>query len=159
HDARSIIDNNVDSRAFLEGPDIAPLASYDPPFHIITGDVDGADGRVGGMGGAIALDGGHQYFLGFLLGNGAQVFLALLDAGRDFVTERDFQPLHQHLLGLVTAEIGDLVQLLALFLNQLVELPAAVFDVLTTLAELALGMFKGAFFLELSLMFLIKNVL
>src|SRR5262245_60358847 len=77
HDhARGVVDDDVDSRTFFESPDIAAFAAYYPPFHIVTGDVDGADGGVGGMSSTIALHGGYQYLLGLVLADGAQIFFA-----------------------------------------------------------------------------------
>ena len=48
-DARRVVDDDVDAGGLLEGADVAALAADDPPLHVVGGDVDGADGGLGGV--------------------------------------------------------------------------------------------------------------
>ena len=97
-DAGRVVDDHVDAGALLEGADVAPFAADDPALHVVAGNVDGADGGVGGVLGGVALDGGRQDLAGLLLAVTAGLLLGLLDAGGDFVAELALQAFEQELL-------------------------------------------------------------
>ncbi len=61
-DARRIVDDDVDARLLFEGADVAPFAADDSALHLVVGNVDGRDGRFGGMRGGVALNGHRQDF-------------------------------------------------------------------------------------------------
>ncbi len=74
-DAGRVIDDHVNTGGFLEGADVAAFAADDPAFHVVAGDVDRADGRLGGMAGGVALDGRREDLAGFLLAGVAEGLL------------------------------------------------------------------------------------
>ncbi len=61
HHARRVVDDHVDAGGLFEGPDVAPFAADDPALHLVAGNVDGAGGGFGGVGGGVALDAGDQH--------------------------------------------------------------------------------------------------
>ena len=67
-DARRVVDDHVDAGGLLEGADVPALAADDPALHVVGGDVDGADGGLGGVAGGVALDGGGEDLAGLLRG-------------------------------------------------------------------------------------------
>ena len=54
--------------AFSKVRMLRPFAADDAALHVVAGDVHGADRRVGGVLGGVALDGGGQDLAGLLLG-------------------------------------------------------------------------------------------
>ena len=69
HHARRVVDDHVDAGGFFEGADIAPFAADDAALHFVAGDVDGAGGGFGGVGGGVAMHGGEQDVAAFRLGD------------------------------------------------------------------------------------------
>ena len=145
--------------ALLEGADVAAFAADDPALHVVAGDIDGADGGVGGVLGGVALDGGGQDLAGLLLADGSQMFLVLLDAGGDLVGQLLVEPFQQQLFGLLAVEAADLVQFLGLLLEQRFQLLAALFELLAAFVQLALAVLQDALFLQLGLVLLLEAVL
>ena len=117
HDAGRIVHDDIDTRALLEGADVAALAADDPAFHIVAGNVDRADGRVGRVGRRIALDRADKDLAGLLLGRAAKPLLGLLDAGRDLVAQFHFQSFQEHPFRLLPRQRADLMQLGRFFLD------------------------------------------
>ena len=113
-DAGRVVHDDVHAGGLLEGADVAAFAADDAALHVVAGDVDGADGGVGGVLGGVALDGRGQDLAGLLLGGGLDPFLVLLDALTDLAGELLFEAVQQELLGLLAVERADLVQLLGL---------------------------------------------
>ncbi len=56
HHAGRIVDDHVHARGFLEGADVSPLAADDAALHFVAGDIDGAGGGFGRVGGGEPLD-------------------------------------------------------------------------------------------------------
>src|SRR5579875_244971 len=81
--AGRVIDDDIDAGAFLEGTDVASFAADDSTFHVIAGNVHGADGGVAGVFCGIAMDGSRQNAAAALLDGLPQLLLELLYAGRD----------------------------------------------------------------------------
>ena len=67
HHAGRVVDDHVDAGGLLEGADVAPFAADDPALHFVAGDVDGAGGGLGRVGGGVALHGGEQHLARLLL--------------------------------------------------------------------------------------------
>ena len=78
-DARRVVDDHVDAGGLLEGADVPPLAADDPALHVVGGDVDRADGGLGGVRRGVALDGGGEDLAGLLLAGLAERLLVLED--------------------------------------------------------------------------------
>ena len=51
HGVRRVVDDEVDAGQVLEGADVAALAPDDAALHVVGGELDDADGRLGGMAG------------------------------------------------------------------------------------------------------------
>src|SRR5262249_8449043 len=49
HHAGGVVHDDIDAGTFFKRANIASLATDDPPFHVVAGNVDGADGGVGGV--------------------------------------------------------------------------------------------------------------
>ena len=62
-----VVDDHVDAGGLLEGADVPALAADDPALHVVGRDVDGADGRLGGVRRGVALDGRGEDLAGLLL--------------------------------------------------------------------------------------------
>ena len=100
-DAGRVVDDHVDAGRLLEGADVAPFAADDAALHVVAGDVDRADGGVGGVLGGVAVDGGRQDAAGFFLADRFDLLLVLLDARGDLVGQLAIEPFQEQLLGLV----------------------------------------------------------
>ena len=83
-DAGRVVDDHVDSGGLLEGADVPAFPADDPAFHLVVGDVDGADGHLGGVRRRIALDRRGQDLPGLLLAALADGRLILQDQAADF---------------------------------------------------------------------------
>ena len=64
HDDHSgrVVDDHIHAGRLLECPDVPPFAADDPALHLVAGNVDRADGDLGGVRGGIALDGRREDF-------------------------------------------------------------------------------------------------
>ena len=60
--ARRIVDDHVDAVAFSKARMLRPFAADDAALHVVVGNVDGGDGRFGGVRGGVALNGHRQDF-------------------------------------------------------------------------------------------------
>src|SRR5207247_948509 len=78
-----IVHDHIHTGGLLESPDVAAFATDNPAFHVIAGNVHGADSRVGSVTGRVPLKGGSEDFAGTFLGFLAQCLLVLLDAHSD----------------------------------------------------------------------------
>ncbi len=67
HHAGRVVDDHVDAGGLFECSDIAPFTADDPTFHLVVGDVDGADGDFGRVRRGVALNRGGEDFAAFLL--------------------------------------------------------------------------------------------
>ena len=83
-----------------------PFAADDPALHVVGGDVDGADGGLGGVRRGVALDGGGEDLAGLLLAGLAERLLVLEDQAADLVPELVLEPSEEQVAGLLGAELG-----------------------------------------------------
>ena len=148
-DAWRVVDDHVDAGRLLERADIAAFAADDAPFHVVAGNVDGADGRVGGVLRGVALDRGRQDFAGLLFALRPESLVVLLQARRDLAGHFAFEPFEQHFLRLFAAHARQFVQAIGVLLGHDFEFFAALFDVFALLGEFLLIVFEQAFFLLL----------
>lgn len=156
--SRSVIDDHINARALLEGTDIASLAADDTSFHVVAGNIDGADGGVGGMLGRIALNGRGQDASGFFFTGGPQHLLVFLDASGDLAAEFPFQPVQEHALGLFAREMADVVQQFTLLLHKGFRFLVAFLQVATAFGQLALGILQRPFLFRQGLGFLLQPI-
>ena len=56
HHAGRVVDDHVDAGGLFEGADVAAFAADDAALHFVVGDVDGAGGGLGRVGGGEALN-------------------------------------------------------------------------------------------------------
>ncbi len=56
HHSRRVVDDQVDSRRFLERADVPPFAADDPPLHVVAGNVHRAHGHFRRVRGGISLN-------------------------------------------------------------------------------------------------------
>jgi hypothetical protein len=54
-DARRVVDDDINAGDLFERADVASFAANDPALHLVAGNIDGAGGAFGGMGGGVAL--------------------------------------------------------------------------------------------------------
>ena len=101
-----VVDDDVDPGGLLEGADVPPFAADDPALHVVGGDVDGADGGLGGVRRGVALDGRGEDLAGLLLAGLAERLLVLEDQAADLVPEFVLEPSEEDGAGLLGAELG-----------------------------------------------------
>ena len=103
-DAGRVVDDHIDAGGLLEGADVAALAADDPALHVVAGDVDRADGGVGGVLGGVALDGGGEDLAGLRPRPAAfSCSSCFWMRDGDLVGQLAFEPFEQQLLGLARA--------------------------------------------------------
>ena len=123
---RRVVDDEVDAGEMLEGADVPTLPPDDPALHVVGGELDHRDGRLGGVAGGDALERvGHEVACA-PLGFGPRLLLELADSARELVPHEILRPFEQAELRLVDRhardplELGEL--LLACFLVLFLEL-------------------------------------
>ena len=62
--AGGVVDDDVDAGGLLEGADVAAFPADDAALDVVAGNVDAADGGVGGVLGGVAVDGAGQDLAG-----------------------------------------------------------------------------------------------
>ena len=83
HGLWRVVDDEVDARVQLQGPDVAAFAPDDAPLHVVRGQVDDRHRRLHGVVRGQTLDGGGQHFLGLLVSGLARfLFQPHADEGR-----------------------------------------------------------------------------
>src|SRR4051812_1565062 len=81
--AGRVVHDDIDTGSLLERADIATLAADDATLHVVARNIHGADGRIRGMAGCIALDTGGENLTGLFLDGRTQVLFGFLNALRD----------------------------------------------------------------------------
>ena len=66
-DAGCVVHDHIDARRLLERADVSTFAADDSALHVVSRDVDRADGRLRGMAGGVSLDGRRENLARFLL--------------------------------------------------------------------------------------------
>ena len=66
-DPRRVVDDDVDTRGFLERPNVPTFPADDPPLHLVAGDIHRTGGRLRGVRGGIPLQGRQQDLAGLLV--------------------------------------------------------------------------------------------
>ena len=142
--AGRVIDDDIDAGGLLEGADVAALAADDAAFHVVAGDVHGADRSVGSVLGGVALNGGGHNLTGLLFTNAFQVFFVFLNAARHLVGQFLAETLQQHNLGLLPIERADLVQFLHFVGQELLQLLVLLLDLGPAFLHFTLGVIDKA---------------
>ena len=109
--AGRVVDDDVDAGGFFEGADVAAFPADDAALDVVAGNVDAADGGVGGVLGGEALDGAGQDLAGRFLGDGLEVFLVLVNAHGHLVGQFLVEAFEQQPFGLFAGQAADFVQL------------------------------------------------
>ncbi len=137
--AGRVVDDHVDAGGLLEGADVPALAADDPPLHLVVGDVDRADGHLGGVRRGVALDRGGRGSRGPSAGSVSRSSrLVLEDQAADLVPQVLLDALQQQVAGLLGRERGDPVQHLELVGQRLLDLAVPPPQLLLLLGEVAL---------------------
>src|SRR5207248_8131663 len=82
-----------------------------------------------------------------------------LDAGGDLPGQFLVEPAQQQLLGVLTAQVADLVELLRLLADERIDLLQTLVELFAALVQLPLNGLEGAFLLDLGLVLLLERVL
>src|SRR5262249_55015166 len=131
----------------------------DAPLHVVAGNIDRADGGVGGVLSGVALDRGGQNLAGLLFAFAPISFFVLLNSTGDLGGPFTLDPFEKHLLGLLARHSRQFVKSLDLLLDQRLQLARALFDMFFTFRELFLGMFERPLLFRLQLVLLLDGVL
>ena len=83
-DAGRVVDDHVHPGGLLERADVPAFAADDPALHVVGRDVDGGDGRLGGVRRGVTLDGGGEDLASFG-GRFPEHLLVLEDQAADLV--------------------------------------------------------------------------
>ena len=145
HHAGRVVDDHVDAGGLLEGADVPPLAADDPPLHLVAGDVDRADGDLGGVRRGVALDGRRQDLARLLLAGLADGRLVPQNQHADLAPELFLDSLQEHRASLLGRQPADLLQQLALLGLRLLDLLLALLKLLLLLGQGALDRLDSAF--------------
>jgi hypothetical protein len=133
-----VVDDDVDARGHLQGPDVAALAADDPALHVVRREIDDRDRGLDDVLGRRPLDGvGHD-----LAGRRGRLLPGLLldppDGGDGLELGLLLDPPDQLGLGLFLGHAGDLLQLGHGLLDGLGDLGLFDLEVLLLFRELAL---------------------
>ena len=105
--SRRVVDDHVDSGCLLEGTDVPPLTADDPPLHLIVGDIDRADGHLGGVRRRVALNRRGQDFAALLLAGLLNDGLIFQDQASHFAAQLVFDAFQQHFARLLGRQAAD----------------------------------------------------
>ena len=111
HRLRRVVDDQVDPGRLLQGADVASLAADDPPLHVVRGERDDGDGRLGDVVGGDPLDGRRQHLAGAALGLLVQFEVDLVQAADGHRPRLRLHLAHQLVARLVGGQAGDPLQL------------------------------------------------
>ena len=154
-----VVDDHVHAGGLLEGADVPPFAADDPPLHLVVGNVDGAGGGFGGVGGGVALQGGQEHFPRLFLAGLGDPLLVLDDHRPGLLLQLGFEHFQEPLGGLLAAQSAELVERLPLQVEEFGQLLLAAVDVLDPLGELALRGLDDFFLLAELVALLLQGVL
>jgi len=121
HRLGRVVDDEIDARRRLDGPNVAALAADDPPFHLVRREIDDRHGTLGHEIPGIALDGIGDDLLGLLVGDALGLFLGLADEDGRFALGLGLKRLDELGLRLFGREAGDPLELLLLVVDNAVE--------------------------------------
>ena len=127
-DAGRVVDNDVDAGFFLEGANVAALATDDAALHFVAGDVDGGDGRFGRVLRGVPLDGHADDLAGHVLLLFFEAGLMLHDDAAGLALELLLQTGEQFAGGRLFVQARNLEEFVLLLLEDLVEFGLAGFD-------------------------------
>jgi hypothetical protein len=119
---RRVVDDEVDPGQVLERPDIPALAPDDAPLHVVGGELDDGDGRLGRVARRHALEGVGDEVARLPLRLDARLLLELADPPGQLVPDEVLGALEQLRLRLTDRHPGDPLQLLELVVARLLEL-------------------------------------
>ena len=156
-DARRIVDDHVDAGLFLKCPDVAPFAADDPALHFVVRNVDGRDGRFGGVRCGVPLNGHRQDFARLAVAIGFQFALILEDQRAGLVLQLPIEAFEQHLGRRLFVEGADFEELLLLLLEHALDLAFADFEGFGAVGELVLGQLEHPFFFADVLLLLVEK--
>src|SRR3990172_13189310 len=118
YNPRRVVDDDIDAGGLFKGPDVPAFAADDPAFHVVAGDVDARDGRLGGMLGGKALDGNGDDLARLLLADFAERRLVLLNPLADLLLQLVFEAMEEELARLRGAQAGEPLKHVALLAQQ-----------------------------------------
>ncbi len=110
HGLGRVVDDQVDAGDRLEGPDVAALAADDPALHLVAGQVQHRDDRLGGLLGGQPLDGQRDDLAGAALALFVRLPLDLADEQRGLALGLVLDGGDQLGLGLLGGEPGRALQ-------------------------------------------------
>ena len=121
HRVRRVVDDEVDAGQVLEGADVAALAPDDAALHVVGGELDDADGRLGGMAGGEPLHDDGEDVADAPVGLPLGLLLDGADDLRAVVAGLVLELLEQLLAGLRGRHAGDALEREDLLLARLLE--------------------------------------
>ncbi len=108
---RRVVDDEVDACEVLERPDVATLSSDDPALHVVRGQLDDGDRRLGRVACRDPLERVGDEGPGTSSRLGSCLLLLLTDAASELVPDQVFRPLEQVALRLRHRQPCDLLEL------------------------------------------------
>ena len=141
--ASGVVDDQIHAGDGLQGADVAALTADDPALHLVVGQVDHGNRRLGGVVGGAALDGGGDDLSALLLRLVLELLLDLLDLLGGLMAHVLLDGIQQELLGLLLGQAGDLFQSLQLLLADLLGLRLGLLNARQTAVQLVLLALKG----------------
>ena len=108
---RRVVDDEVDAGQVLERADVAALAADDPALHVVGGQLDDRDGRLGRVARGDALERVGDEGPGAAPRLGPRLLLQLADAAGELVPDQVLRALEQLVLRLGDGQPGDPLEL------------------------------------------------
>src|SRR5438552_8034262 len=118
---RGVVDDEVDSRQVLEGPDVAAFAADDPPFHVVGRELDERNGGLGSVVRRDALESVRDEVAGAPLRLGLRLFLHLTNAACKLVPDQLLRAAEEVCLRLVRCHARDPFELFELGVLRLLQ--------------------------------------
>ncbi len=122
HRLRRVVHDDIDPGGFLEGPDVAPFPADDPPLHVITGQSNHRDGRLGDKIRRTPIDGDGQDLLGLAVRRLLRLILDAPDEGHRLQAGLALHVPHQHPLGLLRGHPRNAFEVLPLLRQERLDL-------------------------------------
>ncbi len=111
HGVRGVVDDEVDAGEVLERADVAALAADDAALHVVGGELDDGDRRLGGVAGGEPLHDDGEDVADAAVGVALGLLLDLAHEPRRVVADLVLELLEQELLGLRGGQPGDALEL------------------------------------------------
>ena len=146
HRVRRVVDDEVDAGEVLERADVAPLAADDAALHVVGGQLDDGDRRLGGVTGGHPLHDDGEDVAHAAVGVALGLLLDLAHAARAVVADLVLELGQQDLLGLRGAQPGDALELAHVVLAQVLDLRRVLLE------RLLAGGQRGALLIERGLL-------